>query len=95
MIKGFIIFCNFLLVFFGSSIGKESICRAGDLGSIPGSGRSSGEGHGNPVQYSCLENPKDRGAWGATDEGVAESDTTETALLRMNVVTWFINFVHT
>ena len=39
---------------------------AGDLGSIPGSGRSSGEGNGNPLQYSCLENPKDRGAWWAT-----------------------------
>ena len=45
---------------------KESACNAGDAGdadSIPGSGRSSGEGHGNPFQYSCLENPMDRGAW--------------------------------
>ena len=49
---------------------------AGDLGSIPGSGRSPGEGHGNPLQYSCLGNPRDRGAWQATVHGVAESDTT-------------------
>ena len=46
-----------------SSVGKESACNAGDLGSIPGSGRSPGEGNGNPLQYSCLENPMDRGAW--------------------------------
>ena len=49
----------------------------GDLGSIPGSGRSPGGGNGNPLQYSCLENPMRRGAWQATDHGVAESDTTE------------------
>ena len=47
---------------------------AGDLGSIPGSGRSPGEGNGNPLQYSCLENPMDRGAWWATVHGVAELD---------------------
>ena len=47
----------------------------GDLGSIPGSGRSPGEGNGNPVQYSCLENPMDRGAWWATVHGVAKSQT--------------------
>ena len=45
-----------------SSVGKESACNAGDLGSIPGLRRSSGEGNGNPLQYSCLENPMDRGA---------------------------------
>ena len=55
-----------------SSVGKESACNAGDLGSIPGSGRSPGEGNGNPLQYSCLENPMDRGAWQATVHGVAK-----------------------
>ena len=54
-----------------SSIGKESACNAGDLGSIPGPGRSSGEGNGNPLQYSCLENPMDRAAWWATVHGAA------------------------
>ena len=48
-----------------------------DMGSIPGLGRSPGEGNGNPPQYSCLENPMDRGAWRATDGRVAESDMTE------------------
>ena len=47
--------------FPGSSAGKESACNAGDLGLIPGSGRSSGEGNGNSLQYSCLKNPMDRG----------------------------------
>ena len=54
-----------------SSFGKESACNAGELGLIPGSGRSPGEGNGNPLQYSCLENPMDRGAWWATVHGVA------------------------
>ena len=49
-----------------SSVGKESAFSAGNPGSIPGSGRSPGGGHGNPLQYSCLENPMDRGAWWAT-----------------------------
>ena len=49
--------------FPGSSDGKASACNAGDLGSIRGSGRSHGEGNGNPLQYSCLENSMDRGAW--------------------------------
>ena len=49
--------------FPGGSIGKESACNAGDLGSIPGLGRSPGGGHGNPLQYSCLENPMDGGAF--------------------------------
>ena len=50
----------------GGSDGKESACNAGDLGSVPGSGRSPGEGNGNPPQYSCLENSMDRGVHGAT-----------------------------
>ena len=54
-----------------SLVGKESAYNAGDLGSIPGLGRSLGEGNGNPFQYSCLENPMDRGAWWATVHGVA------------------------
>ena len=52
-----------------------SACNAGDLGSIPGLGRSPGEGNGNPLQYSCLENPMDGGAWWATVHGVAKSWT--------------------
>ena len=61
--------------FPGGSAGKESTCNAGDLGLIPGSGRSPGEGNGNPLQYSCLENPMDRGAWWATVYGVSKSRT--------------------
>ena len=52
---------------------KESVCNAGNPGSIPGSGRSLGKGNGNPLQYSCLENPMDRGAWGV--HGVIKSQT--------------------
>ena len=49
--------------------GKEFACNAGDLGSIPGLGRSTGEGNGNPLQHSCLQNPMDQGAWWATVHG--------------------------
>ena len=56
--------------FPGGSDGKESACNAGDQGLTPGSGRSPGVGNGYPLQYSCLENPMDRGAWQATDYGV-------------------------
>ena len=59
----------------GGSEVKASACNAGDLGSNPGSGRSPGEGNGNPLQYSCLENPMDGGAWWATVHGVAKSRT--------------------
>ena len=58
--------------------GKESACNAGateDIGLIPGSEKSPGEGHGNPLQYSCPEHPMDRGAWWATVRGVAKSPT--------------------
>ena len=55
----------------------ESACNSGDLSLIPGSGRSPGEGNGNPLQYSCLENPTNGGAWRATVQRIAESDTTE------------------
>ena len=57
----------------GGLNGKEFACNAGDLGSIPGSGRSLGEGNGNPLQYSCLGNPMDRRAWWALVHGVAKS----------------------
>ena len=57
------------------SDGKESLCSVGDLGSIPGLRRSPGERNGNPLQYFCLENPMDRGAWWATVHGVAKSQT--------------------
>ena len=53
-----------------SSVGRSSACNAEDPGSIPGSGRSPEERNGNPLQYSCLENPMDRGAWWATVHGV-------------------------
>ena len=63
------------LGFPGGSVGKESACDAGDPGSIPGSGKSPGEGNDNPLQYSNLGNPMDRGAWQATVHGVAKSGT--------------------
>ena len=62
-------------LFLGWLSGKESACNVGDLGSTPGLGRSPGEGHGNPFEYSCLENSMDRGAWQAAIPG--ESDMTE------------------
>ena len=61
--------------FPGGSDGKESACDAEDLGSIHGSGRSPGEGNANPLQYSCLGNPMDRGAWQAIIHGVTKSHT--------------------
>ena len=63
------------LGFPGGSDCKESICNAGDLGSIPGLGRSPGGGCGNPFQYCCLEHPRDRGAWRATVHGVTKDQT--------------------
>ena len=64
--------------FLDGSSGKEPTCNAvdpRDAGSIPGWGRSPGGGNGNPLQYSCLENPTDRGAWWATVHGAAKSQT--------------------
>ena len=72
--------------FPGGSEDKASACNAGDPGSIPGLGRSPGEGNGNPLQYSCLENPMDRGAWWATVDGVAKSRT------RVSNFTIFLSF---
>ena len=61
--------------FPGGSEGKESACDVGDPGSIPALGRSPGEENGNPLQYTCLENSMNRGAWQATVHGVAKSRT--------------------
>ena len=63
---------RFSMGFSGGSDGKESACNAEDPGSIPGSERCLGEGKGNPIQYSCLKNPTDRGAWQATVHGVTK-----------------------
>ena len=69
--------CEYVLLqsFCGSSDSKESACNAGELGPIPGSGRSPEEGNSLPLQYSCLENPVDRGAWWATVHEVTKSRT--------------------
>ena len=71
------ILCNCLYKksFPGGSDGKESTCNAEDLGLIPGLGRSPGEGNGNPLQYSCLENSMDRGDWRSVVRGVPENQT--------------------
>ena len=58
--------------FPGGADGKESVCNAGDLGSIPGSGRSPAKGNGNPLQYSCLGNPIDREIWQAMVHGITK-----------------------
>ena len=63
---------KFMVDFAGGSDGKASAYNVGDLSSIPGSGRASGEGNGNPFQYSCLGNPMNRGAWRAAVHRVAE-----------------------
>ena len=65
----------FSILVFGVLVSKESACNAEDSGLIPGLGISSGEGNGNPLQYSCPENPIDRGAWQAIVHGVAKSWT--------------------
>ena len=63
-------------IFPGGSTVKNAPVNAGDMGSIPGSGRYPGEGNSNLLQYFCLENPRDRGSWQAAVQGVAESDMT-------------------
>ena len=75
---------------------KESICNAGEAGSIPRSGRSPGGGHGNPLLYSCLENPMGRGAWQATVHRFGKSDTTAaTENITVEWVTWTLRFPRT
>ena len=72
--------------FPGGSDGKESACKAGAEGSVPGLGRSPGEGNGFPLQYSCLKNSMDRGVWWTTVHGVAKSWTQ----LSINYFDWSI-----
>ena len=84
---------SFLKGFPDGSDGKESACNTGDLGLIPGLGRSAGEGNGNLLQYSCLENLMDGGTWQATAHGVAKSrtglsDFTFTFALYLNKLEW-------
>ena len=77
--------------FPSGSDGKASVYNAGDLCLIPGSGRYPGEGNGNPLQYYCLENPMDRGAWWATVHGVTKSQTRLsdfTFIFTFNVPSW-------
>ena len=66
---------NYGSMSFPGGSSKESACNAGDPGSVPGLGRSPGEGNGNPLQYSCLENSMNREAWQATVHGVSKSKT--------------------
>ena len=73
-----------LIDFLGSSDGKESTCNLEEPDSIPGSGRSPGGGPGNPLQYSCMENPMDRGAWWPTVHRVTQSRTGLNRLSSMN-----------
>ena len=73
VIRKFPRFSLFVTFAFSGSDGKEFVCSAGDPVSVPGLGRSPGEGNGNPLQYSCLGNPMDRGAWWATVCGVTKS----------------------
>ena len=77
--------------FPGGSDGKESACNVGDLGSIPGSGRPTGEGDGYPFQYSCLENSMDRRLVGYSSLGHKESDTTERLTLTFSPE-WYIYY---
>ena len=80
--------------FTGSSDNKESASKPGDPGSVPASARSPGEGNGYPLQYSCLKNSLDRGAWQATVHGVSELDTAEqlTHKSSCSFTFFFLNF---
>ena len=73
-----------------NSVGKESACNAGDLGSIPGVGRFHGEGNSNPLQDSCLENPTDRGAWQAMVHGV--SRVGQNSATKPPLFIWLVSF---
>ena len=97
------VFCPFFFFFFlrwgfpSGSGGKVSTCQAGDLGSIPGLGISPGEGNGNPLQFSCMDNSMDRGAWIAIIYGVSKSQTWLKQLSMhahpfFDWVTWFFFF---
>ena len=88
-VEEFILWASFLILGFSAgSDSKEFACNAGDQGSIPGSGRSPGGGNDNPLQYSCLENPMDGGAW-LQSRGRKKLDTTEwLALLNLNILMW-------
>ena len=72
--------------FPGGSDGKESACSVGDLGSVPELGRSPGEGNGYPLQYSCLENPTDRGDWQTTVHGVSKGQTQTKQLSLISII---------
>ena len=80
-----------LMGFPGGAEVKASACNVGDLGSTPGSGRFPGEGNGNPLQYSCLENPMDRGAWWATVHG--SQSRTRLSDFTFTFFSWNINTV--
>ena len=93
MVRILYIFSLYILGFPGGSDGKSSASNSGDLGSIPGSGRSPGEGNGNPLQDSCLENSMDGGAWWAIVHGVAKSWTIYRTLIRYIICTYFSHSV--
>ena len=76
------------LGFLDGSVGKESTCNAGNAGLIPGWGRSLGEGNGYPLQYSCLENPMDSGAWRVIVLGVTKS---QTQLKWLSMCLWYMS----
>ena len=80
---------SFITVCGWFSDGKESACNVGDTGSIPGSGRFPGEGNGNTLQYSCLENPMDRGAWPSTVLGVTKNQSWLSKWACMHAGGWF------